>query len=485
VVRRFEGRAYLDLSSVQATYFDALGALPGDVNEALGGVSAEVNMPAPDPRRERRWRIARVRLLWLMLRHQRAYAHCIDAVQRAARRLPLEFRGYSNAQLIELAERIAEQQAVFGPAFQTGNFAAGAWMALLEQLLERRLPGKGRAVAAGLMAGSGRVTSAEHAARLVELARVADADAAARELLGDADAPDWRALPAGSPFRKAFARFLDEFGHRGVYEAELANPRWIEDPSFLLDQVRTYVRGGLPAPRAGEQRRLAEQALRRLPLVPRVLAMWLARRARRSAALREAGKSALVAMALPVRMLLLEFGRRLVASSLIDTADDVFHLSRADLETFGRGEWDGSDFRALVAERRRVREARLAQPAPPDLIGPAVLPVVSRQLRGLAAAPGVGRGPARLIRHPAEGARLQRGDVLVAPSTDPGWTPLFLRCSAVVTEAGGLLSHGAIVARELGLPAVVNVAGVFGALTDGDEVCVDGNRGIVKRREVR
>jgi pyruvate,water dikinase len=283
----------------------------------------------------------------------------------------------------------------------------------------------------------------------------------------------------------SFARFLDEFGHRGVYEAELANPRWIEDPSFLLDQVRTYVQEGLPAPRAREQRRLAEQALRRLPLLPRVLAMWLARRARRSAAQREAGKSALVAMALPVRMLLLEFGRRLVASSLIDTADDVFHLSRADLETFGRGEWDGRDFRALIGERRRLREARLAEPEPPDLIGAAVLPGVSDQLRGLAAAPGVGRGPARLIRHPAEGARLQRGDVLIAPSTDPGWTPLFLRCSAVITEAGGLLSHGAIVARELGLPAVVNVAGVFEALTDGDEVCVDGNRGIVERRGVR
>ncbi len=480
VVRRFEGRAYLDLTSVQATYFGALGALPANVNAALGGVSAEINLPAPNRAQERRWWVARLRLLWQMVRHLQVYARDIDAVQRSARRLPLDFRGYSNAQLIELAEQIADQQSAFGSAFQTGNFEAGTWPALLEGLLERCLAGEGRRVAAGLMAGSGQVTSAEHGVRLVELARIADSDAAALNMLVNDDARDWRDLPADSSFRMAFARFLDEFGHRGVYEAELANPRWIEDPRFLLDQVGRYVDEGLPTLRSSDQRRLAEQALRRMPMWPRVLAMWLASRARRSAALREAGKSALVAMALPVRLLLLEFGRRLVAVGLIDAIDDVFHLSRADLETFGRGEWDGRDFRALATERRRVREARLARPAPPDLIGSTVFAAAPGQLRGLAASPGVGCGPARLIRHPSEGVRLQRGDVLVATSTDPGWTPLFLRCAAVVTEAGGLLSHGAIVARELGLPAVVNVAGVFDALTDGDEVCVDGNRGVVE-----
>src|SRR5205085_2916888 len=129
---------------------------------------------------------------------------------------------------------------------------------------------------------------------------------------------------------------------------------------------------------------------------------------------------------LPVRMILLEFGRRLVAAGLIDAVADVFHLSRADLETVVRGEWDGSDFRRLVAERRRVREVRLAGEAPPDLIGSRPLPAPvmgGTVLRGLAAAPGVACGPARLILHPADAARLQRGDVLVAPSTDPGWTP--------------------------------------------------------------
>jgi phosphoenolpyruvate synthase/pyruvate phosphate dikinase len=88
---------------------------------------------------------------------------------------------------------------------------------------------------------------------------------------------------------------------------------------------------------------------------------------------------------------------------------------------------------------------------------------------------GRARGTARVIPHPDESARLLPGDILVAPSTDPGWTPLFLRASAVVLEVGGYLSHGAIVAREYGLPAVVNVAGALTAVQDGQTLEVDGN----------
>jgi rifampicin phosphotransferase len=488
VVRRFAGRAYFDLTNLQAIYFDSLGVLPSETNRSVGGPHVSIRLPAVSPALERRWQRARLRALWLMLRQQRSYAAAIDRVQRAARALPLEFGGYSNAQLIEVAERVGEQQAEFGPTFQTGNFEAGFWQAPLEQLLERWLPGAGQRVAAGLMAGSGQVTSAEHGYRLVELASVAASDPAALAFLTecDHDPQAWRGLPQGSPFKRELERFLAEFGHRGIYEADLANPRWIEDPRFVLAQVRTFVEHGAAPSKALEQRHAAELALLRLPWAPRLAASWLAQRARRAAALREAGKSALIAMALPVRMILLEFGGRMVLAGVIDQVDDVFHLSRADLETYVHGEWDGSDFRALVAERRRVRESQLAGPPPPDLIGaPAVSAAPARTLRGLPASPGVACGPARLIAHPSDSARLQRGDILVAPSTDPGWTPLFLRCAAVVTEVGGLLSHGAIVARELGLPAVVNVAGVLEVLEDGELVSVDGNRGLIERQAIR
>ena len=102
------------------------------------------------------------------------------------------------------------------------------------------------------------------------------------------------------------------------------------------------------------------------------------------------------------------------------------------------------------------------------------------ELRGLGVSAGRATGPARLLRHPDEGARLQHGDVLVAPSTDPGWTPLFLRASALVLEVGGSLSHGAIVAREYGLPAVANLPGVLTAVRDGQLLTVDGDTGRVE-----
>jgi pyruvate,water dikinase len=100
---------------------------------------------------------------------------------------------------------------------------------------------------------------------------------------------------------------------------------------------------------------------------------------------------------------------------------------------------------------------------------------------GVATGTGRARGKVRRLRHPAEGLALQAGEILVAPSTDPGWTPLFLKAAGLVVETGGYLSHGAIVAREFALPAVVNLPGIFAALQDGDLVEVNGGDGTVRR----
>src|ERR1039458_6801911 len=115
-------------------------------------------------------------------------------------------------------------------------------------------------------------------------------------------------------------------------------------------------------------------------------------------------------------------------------------------------------------------------PAPP----PDFLPG-SGVWSGISVSPGIASGSARIVRHPAGAAHLRQGDILVAPSTDPGWTPLFLRASAIVMETGGFLSHGAIVAREYGIPAVANVPGILKTLENGELLTVDGSRGRVTR----
>lgn len=135
---------------------------------------------------------------------------------------------------------------------------------------------------------------------------------------------------------------------------------------------------------------------------------------------------------------------------------------------------------------RRLREAWL-RCHPPDVLrqdatpwAEAAAPPRAGALTGLGVASGVVEGVARVLRHPHEGHRLARGEILVAPSTDPGWTPLFLRAGGIVMESGGYLSHGAIVAREFGLPGVTNVAGVLDRVQDGQRLRVDGDRGTVE-----
>jgi pyruvate,water dikinase len=187
----------------------------------------------------------------------------------------------------------------------------------------------------------------------------------------------------------------------------------------------------------------------------------------------------------------LETGRRLVQSGHLDKAGDALHLAGVDLICLLEGWWDGAGARELVRNRARQRETWLTDEAPPDLITEepdgelsVTAPLHKHEgdtWAGIGAAPGSARGPACVIHHPEQAQAFKSGDVLVAPSTDPGWTPLFLRASAIVMESGGYLSHGAIVAREYGIPAVVNIPGVLTDVRHGDLLFVDGDSGRVDR----
>jgi pyruvate,water dikinase len=195
---------------------------------------------------------------------------------------------------------------------------------------------------------------------------------------------------------------------------------------------------------------------------------------------------------LPLRRITLEIGRRLVAEGKLDAPEQALHFASSDLECWLRGYWDGAGARELARDRGLRRESWLAETAP-DLVteepdgrmAVAAQPMASLPesgaWSGIAVSPGTATGAARILYTPADAARLQQGDILVASSTDPGWTPLFLRASAIVVETGGFLSHGAIVAREYGIPAVANIPGILNALRDGESITVDGSRGCVVR----
>jgi pyruvate,water dikinase len=509
VCRQYLGRLYFDLTALQWAFYDALGLPPAETNRSVGGHHPEITLPKGSPLSSRatfqRLRY-RAKLLRILRVADRSLPQEIERVHHEAREFRrLDLSSMSRGELCRCLERSVGITAAFFHRYMLGSSSAGAWHSMLETALKVLLPDRGEALAAALVAGTRGVTTAELGYRLVQLAKLAQQEeSAGRYLRGlPLDPHGWRLLPSGSAFRKTMQDLLDEYGHRSVYESELANPRWSEDPSYLLEQVRVLLDSGEPNRRdqtARQTRAAAEAEMARLTWMGRPVLRWLTSRARDGAALRESGRSALMAAAACSRAVCLEVGRRMSVSGVLEAPQDVFHLSWVDVQSYLRGEWDGTGAEALIADRKRQTAEWMAAEAPdyiildaegrPAQLSPAFRPATrgaggssagrhmdDRILIGLAGSAGRATGPCRIIRHPAEGFSLLEGEILVAPSTDPGWTPLFLRAGGVATQVGGHLSHAAIVAREYGLPAVLNVPGILEAVTDGQVVTVDGDSG--------
>jgi rifampicin phosphotransferase len=339
------------------------------------------------------------------------------------------------------------------------------------------------------------------------------ARAALRAWLGDAAAlqPLLRALPhnpttemdlalwgvalrlkdegvAPSADHPAVRDFLARYGHRAAREIDLGVPRWREDPEPVLNVLRTYL---THPEEADPERHFREGAARAdetaAGLVERVRrekgrlrAAWLRfllRRVRALAGLRECPKFYAVRVLAAVRRALAGAGAELVAAGHLDRAEDVFFLDPADLGA-------AHDLRAVAAANRADYERESSRRAVPRVLtstgetfytAPTTTPGV---LVGTAASAGVYEGRVRVVFDP-RAAGLEPGEVLVAPGTDPAWTPLFLSAGALVMEIGGVMSHGSVVAREYGIPAVVGVAGATQQLRTGQRVRVDGENGQV------
>jgi pyruvate,water dikinase len=201
-----------------------------------------------------------------------------------------------------------------------------------------------------------------------------------------------------------------------------------------------------------------------------------------------------------VRRIFVELGRRYADAGALDEPRDVFYLTIDEALGWAGGTTASGDIRA-VARARKAEFARYHEmPAPPDRFetrglvhggawaasaaspeGTALPAGLSDdERRGTGCYPGVVRGPVRVVRDPRN-AVLEPGEILVAERTDPGWVMLFPAAKALLVERGSLLSHSAIVARELGLPAVVSVPGLTSWLTTGDEVEMDGRTGVIRR----
>ena len=360
----------------------------------------------------------------------------------------------------------------------------------LKTVLARASPVGAERIAQALSAGVGDLESALPGIALNQVAAIARHDEPARRALESGQVRALADLPEGET-RRAFAQFLVTHGDRAVREAELATPRWREDPAVPLAMLSAALKASrsdpdtqLRAARLRAEQELAE-AQRRLSMVEMSLVRVLVARSQRFARLRERTRARVTRVLGMLRVIALEIDRRLVRADPEVGAGAVFFCTYDELLTGLRAG------RADVTELVHMRRAEFARderrPDPPvSFVGfpPAVVlpPAPGVTLRGLPASGGVVEGRARVLS-PAgrDSARLAPGEVLVARTTDVGLSPLFLVAAAVVTELGGPLSHAALVAREYGIPAVVNVPSVTTAIKTGDLVRVDGDRGIVER----
>ncbi|PZG22520.1 PEP/pyruvate-binding domain-containing protein [Nonomuraea aridisoli] len=288
--------------------------------------------------------------------------------------------------------------------------------------------------------------------------------------------------------QRGVAAFLDAYGHRGIAEIDLGVPRWSEEPDHILGALANYLRmdDGDRAPSAlfarGEREaraavaRVAARAGRRATVV-----RWALGRTRAYAGLRELPKFQLVKTLAAVRRSLLVVGEHLVGLGVLDAPEDVYFLDLRE----ARAALGGGDLRPLVAARRETYEReRRRRHVPRVLLSdgtePEALaaPAADGALTGTAASPGEVTGPARVVLDPV-GAHLEPGEILICPSTDPGWTPLFLTAGGLVMEMGGAMSHGAVVAREYGIPAVVGVPDATHRISTGQLITVNGAAGTV------
>ncbi|MFC4944371.1 PEP/pyruvate-binding domain-containing protein [Pseudonocardia sp. GCM10023141] len=299
------------------------------------------------------------------------------------------------------------------------------------------------------------------------------------------------ALPA--VLQQALAGFLRVHGHRAVAEIDLGMPRWSDDPAHVLGAVANYLRLDDPdqAPDAQFARGTAAAdravaavvaAVRNRSRIRALLVGAALRRMRELAGMRETHKDYLVRMLAAARAELATIGAELAARDLLTDAADVYFLDLVEV----RSALAGTDHRGTVAarheeydrelRRRHVPRVLLSDGTEPEML--AVAADVEGALVGTPASAGTVTGPARVVLDPV-GAHLEPGEILVAPSTDPGWTPLFLTAGGLVMEMGGPVSHGAVVAREYGIPAVVGVPDATSRIRTGDIVTVDGAAGVV------
>jgi pyruvate,water dikinase len=361
-----------------------------------------------------------------------------------------------------------------------------------------------------LIAGEGGIESTEPTRLLLRLAVQARQKPELRQLLLETPPDDLARLLPTDPrfpdFAAEIARYLDLYGFRCVNELKLEEPSLRDRPAFLYQILRNYLAVDDPAAldvtALDERERTlrGEAEARAFAAIRSPWRRWIFRRVLANARLgvknRENLRFARTRIYGLLRELLRAIGEDFTAEGLLATADDIFYLEIDEVWDFIRGRAVTTNLQGLAALRRTEFDLyrREVEKTPADRFETFGLPyhrnlyrgrpqpaAVGEDgvLRGIGCCPGVVTGPVKVLRAPSEDARLD-GEILVAERTDPGWVPLYPSVSGLLIERGSILSHSAIVAREMGIPTIVGIAGLVSTLETGQVVTMDGAAGTVR-----
>ena len=492
-VRTFKGRPYINMT----LFYSLIAQLRGDpslMTEQMGGETL-VRPPAIRPLG---WIALASAGVVMMAEMRKAVRHgpawfaemkAMAAEQRADRLRSLSGEEIA-LRLDVIAKWLDERELTFAIA---GGVAQ--CLQALGGILPRWLGEDWRGLLNGALQGQASVISAQQIVRLAEIVDMVRRDPAVTSLFTAEgwDPDEVRRKLDGTDVLRAFNRYLDDYGHRGVGESDPMSPRFADRPDLLLTILRTQILAPFnPTPADILQRQTAvrERALAEIRarfgwrLHRWAVFSWWYRRLCRFFALREANRHHLMYYSAATRSLLLRLGEWLVEQGWLSLPEDVFYLTieaRNDLLAGGSNDWKG------MIEARRAERERNATIGVPDTIQDWNKMVRGADLSSVVASEGIlcgipisgGRvvGPVRFVRSMEDWSRVCRGDILVVSVIDPGMAPLFGVAAGLVAEMGGTLSHGAIIAREFGLPAVANVSGITSRLKEGDWISLDAERG--------
>jgi pyruvate,water dikinase len=519
-------RMYYNLTNIHAVLRQAPcgGLLAGFFNSFVG--ASQSPPPARHERPVRRGPLSRLielgRIAFQTARHFCFLTRRVEAFERtvadfAARTDPDALEGRPLAELLDDFRAFRTIRCHRWLNASLADAAAMISYGALKRLLRREFPEADRSALHNTLLKGTDVVSGVPVARLWELAQRVRAEPALADLFTTPDSREilaaLRTRPDLAGFRDDFEAFLRDWGFRRSGELMLTVPSFQERPEELIDLLKAYAARGGESPADLLRRQAAERAaetarvlslLRRrkqVPLLPwpnkATLARTLLRWAQRSIALRERARLKQALLYSRLRRIALAIGRELTGRGTLEGGDDVFFLTASEIEDLLAGSAMFAHQVGDLVRLRRAGHAALAATVPPDSfelaegsywagqpLSPCPLVTLSGgqplSLSGVGACGGRVTGRAALLRDVSEFALLAGGDVLVTRQTDPGWGPVFPLIRGLVIERGGMLSHGAILAREYGIPAVVGVADATRRIAAGQTLAVDGDRGIVE-----